>query len=522
VAGQDHITETLRRQVDRGRLSHAYLLVGSRGTGKTSCARILARAVNCQNPEDGNPCNVCEFCVGIENGGILDVLELDAASNNGVDNVRALREEAVYSPASVRKRVYIIDEVHMLSVAAFNALLKLLEEPPEHLMFILATTELHKVPATILSRCQRFSFKRLAPDAISARLAKVAEAEGLTLVEDAAKKLAALADGSMRDGLSLLDQCAAQPIIDLRCVLDTIGLAGRGEVSRLAEAVADRALADALGILDMLYNDGRDLPSLLNELASLLRDTLVYKLSPRSPLISVGVDGEDLSRLAEKMSAERLFYCLDVIRDASQALSRSGGARLVTEMCLIRMCDERLSDSEAALTARLERLESSGGVSAPATPVPDKAASPVKPKDIAPVVMSENDAPPADTAPSVDDDPAPSAPVTAPVKAVGDETEDFWRGILKLLEGDPAIHTLLGDGAKVSANLKGGELVVRAKSPFIVQTIESKAFSDPLRTAAREVLGREVALRVETDGGGDEPGQGKLERLSAFDIVKFE
>ena len=208
VVGQSHITDTLKRQVATGRLSHAYLFTGTRGTGKTTCAKILARAVNCEHPVDGNPCNQCPSCLGIESGSILDVLELDAASNNGVDQVRALRDEAVYTPAAVRKRVYIVDEVHMLSTAAFNALLKILEEPPEHLMFILATTELHKVPATIKSRCQQFSFKRILPGDIAARLAYVAREEGIELRGEGASLLARLADGGLRDALSLLDQCA--------------------------------------------------------------------------------------------------------------------------------------------------------------------------------------------------------------------------------------------------------------------------------------------------------------------------
>ena len=211
VVGQAHITDTLKRQVAAGRLSHAYLFTGTRGTGKTTCAKILARAVNCEHPVDGNPCNQCPACLGIENGSILDVLELDAASNNGVDQVRALRDEAVYTPAAVRKRVYIVDEVHMLSTAAFNALLKILEEPPEHLMFILATTELHKVPATIKSRCQQFSFKRILPGDIAQRLAYVAEQEGIDLTPEGAALLARLADGGLRDALSLLDQCAGPP-----------------------------------------------------------------------------------------------------------------------------------------------------------------------------------------------------------------------------------------------------------------------------------------------------------------------
>ena len=244
VVGQDHITETLKHQVASGRLSHAYLFTGTRGTGKTTCAKILSRAVNCQNPVDGNPCNQCPACLGIENGSILDVLELDAASNNGVDQVRALRDEAVYTPAAVRKRVYIVDEVHMLSTPAFNALLKILEEPPEHLMFILATTELHKVPATIKSRCQQFSFKRILPGQIAQRLGYVAQQEGIDLTGEGAALLARLADGGMRDALSLLDQCAGEGgAVNEERVRAVLGLAGNLETAALLEAVAFQAIA---------------------------------------------------------------------------------------------------------------------------------------------------------------------------------------------------------------------------------------------------------------------------------------
>ena len=208
VVGQQGVTQTLKNQLQTGRLSHAYLFTGTRGTGKTTCAKILAKAVNCENPQDGNPCNRCAACRSIDAGACMDVLEIDAASNNGVDSVRALRDDAVYTPAEVKKRVYIIDEVHMLSLSAFNALLKIIEEPPEHLLFILATTELHKVPATILSRCQRFAFRRIVPEDIVGRLNYIAYQESIELEPDAAAFLARLADGGLRDAVSLLDQCA--------------------------------------------------------------------------------------------------------------------------------------------------------------------------------------------------------------------------------------------------------------------------------------------------------------------------
>lgn len=360
VVGQSHITDTLKRQVANGRLSHAYLFTGTRGTGKTTCAKILARAVNCEHPVDGNPCNQCPSCLGIESGSILDVLELDAASNNGVDQVRALRDEAVYTPAAVRKRVYIVDEVHMLSTAAFNALLKILEEPPEHLMFILATTELHKVPATIKSRCQQFSFKRILPGDIAARLAYVAREEGIELRGEGASLLARLADGGLRDALSLLDQCAGPsgPIGEQE-VLDALGLAGNLETARLMEQLGGGDTAGALETLARLYGAGKDVGSLLGELSALTRDLLIRKTAPQggAALLTGGYDENTMRRLSNQFQTARLVQMLGLLQTTIADLSRSGNRRTDTELCLIRLCDPGLDESTAALNARLARVE---------------------------------------------------------------------------------------------------------------------------------------------------------------------
>lgn len=360
VVGQSHITETLKRQVASGRLSHAYLFTGTRGTGKTTCAKILARAINCEHQVDGNPCNQCDSCRGIENGSILDVLELDAASNNGVDQVRALRDEAVYTPAAVRKRVYIIDEVHMLSTAAFNALLKILEEPPKHLMFILATTELHKVPSTIRSRCQQFSFQRILPGDIAQRLDYVAEQEGIDLTSEGAALLARLADGGLRDGISLLDQCAGVGgTIREQQVLDALGLAGNLETVKLMSRVAGHDAEGALEDVARLYRGGKDVSSILGELAALTRDLLVRKTAPRSgtSLLTGGFDDGAMRTLSEKFLAPRLAWILSVVQRTLSELPRSGNQRTDAELCLIRLCDERLDDSPQGLAARINQVE---------------------------------------------------------------------------------------------------------------------------------------------------------------------
>ena len=360
VKGQDAIVKTLKNQIRADRIGHAYLFCGTRGTGKTTIAKIMAKAVNCEHPENGNPCNRCPSCLGIESGGFLDVMELDAASNNGVDHVRALRDEAIYSPAQVKKRVYIIDEVHMLSIAAFNALLKILEEPPEHLMFILATTELNKVPATILSRCQRFVFRRILPREIVGRLNYIAEQEGIDLRPDGAELLARLADGALRDALSLLDQCAAAGgTIDSAAVLDALGLAGNLQTAQLMECVLRRDAKAALLLLHKLYGGGKDVGAVLGELSTLARDLLISSTAPEggAALLSGGYDAQTLASLQKQADSARLIAICTTLQRAAADMNLSVNRRTDAELCLLKLCDETLSGDLSAIHARLTRLE---------------------------------------------------------------------------------------------------------------------------------------------------------------------
>ncbi len=360
VTGQPHITETLKTQVASGRLSHAYLFTGTRGTGKTTCAKILSRAINCEAPENGNPCNRCRFCRGILDGSILDVLEIDAATNTGVDNIRNLREEAIYAPASVAKRVYIIDEVHMLSTGASNALLKILEEPPEHLVFILATTELHKVLPTVLSRCQRFSFKRILPEDIIRRLTYIALQEQLTLTPEGAALLARLADGGMRDALSLLDQCAVSGgEITRDRVLDALGLAGNLKTAHILDAVLQGRAAEAIERFDELYAAGKDVSAVLSELTALCRDLLIRRTAPAAAerLMTGGYDDATLNMLDNHATSERLVSILELLRQAAEHCKVSGSSRTVAEVCLIRISDPSLDGSSGGLAARIAALE---------------------------------------------------------------------------------------------------------------------------------------------------------------------
>ena len=519
VVGQEHITETLKRQVATDRLSHAYLFTGTRGTGKTTCAKILSRAVNCEHPVNGSPCNQCPACLGIENGSILDVLELDAASNNGVDQVRALRDEAVYSPAAVRKRVYIVDEVHMLSTAAFNALLKILEEPPAHLMFILATTELHKVPATIKSRCQQFSFKRLLPTEISARLNHVCTHEGLALSSDAAALLARLADGGMRDALSLLDQCAGySETIDVPQVLEALGLAGNVETARLLDHIAKGNTAEALETLSKLYAAGKELRSLLGELSALTRDLLIRKTAPQggAALLTGGYDEATMRHLSNLLPPARLMQMLTVLQDTTAKLKESSNARTDAELCLIRLCDETLDGSVAGLTARLERLEQRMEYGTLAAPVREVPAAPVR-QDPAPPVWEDAPEPPpvadADLPPWDMEPPAPApqrvperpTPVPAPVPAPAAPTpvaaapvdSGFWKALVAGLTGKIPMgeYSFLIDPSTVG-EYADGVLTVWVDGGFAQIMLNKPSVLDPVGREAERMVGRKVQVFV--------------------------
>ena len=436
VVGQGHITRTLKRQVMSGHLSHAYLFTGTRGTGKTTCAKLLARAVNCLQPVEGNPCGQCAACKGIEDGSILDVVELDAASNNGVDQVRALREEAVYAPAAVKRRVYIVDEVHMLSTGAFNALLKILEEPPEHVMFILATTELHKVPATILSRCQRFSFKRIQAADIQNRLLYIAQAEGIALSEDAAALLARLGDGAMRDALSLLDQCAVSGgAVDRNTVLDALGLAGNTRTAHLMNHIRRGDTAKALTELSDLYAAGKDVGTVLSELSDLARDLLLRHTagSAAHGLLAGGYDEQTLSQLGKGFSPQRLLHMLRLLQDAMAKLKGSANRRTDAELCIIRLCDQTLDGSALGLSQRLSRLEAAlaNGYRVPAgenTPpfVPPPLPEADLPAEEAPqnLTADEIPAPTPSTDPPTAADPAAEAAEPAPTAGESVELSD--------------------------------------------------------------------------------------------------
>ena len=507
VSGQETVTAALKNELKTGRLSHAYLFTGCRGTGKTTCAKILAKAVNCQHPVDGDPCNECAICRGIDDGTILDVTEIDAASNNGVDSIRDLRDEVAFTPVSGTYRVYIIDEVHMLSAGAFNALLKTLEEPPAHVIFILATTEVHKLPATILSRCQRFDFGRIRPEEIAARITYVATEEGLTISPDAAMLLARLADGALRDGLSLLDQCASvAQHIDMDTVTTVTGMAGQDTLARLSDCVAAQDAPAALALVDQLYRSAKDMERLCAEWVSYLRNLMVLGSVTEVGELIVATPEEiaTMRAQAQKLGMATILHMMEVLQGTLDRLRGGVSRRVEMEMAVLRLCDPRLDDSKAALLHRIEVLETAvrNGVPAaapapvavaPAAPV---VAQPAIPAPVAPPAPEEiptpTEAPPAETAVM----PAIPAPVSAPIPApTGEMPFDGWAEVLDVLrKACPPLFGLL-DGT--TALLKNGNLVICLDNPLLAQLLKEGGNKQQLQEAVRQVTGQvyPMALR---------------------------
>ncbi len=381
VISQPHITTTLKNQITGGKHGHAYLFTGSRGTGKTTCAKILSMAVNCLSPKDGSPCLECDACREIMSGAAVDITEMDAASNNGVNDVRILRDEVAYTPVSCKYRVYIIDEVHMMSTAAFNALLKTLEEPPAHVIFILATTELHKVPATIVSRCQRFEFRRIDISDSADRLMQVAETEGISLQRDAAELISRLSDGGMRDALSILDRCiTAGTEITCDVVRTCAGVADNKHLFAFAEMVAGKDLSGCLNLLQQLYNDSKDLARLIDELSGHYRDLMLYKTVPEDKgLISALPDEySELSRLCDMYSLDDILRCLELLQKCADSIGKTRHRKTAAEMTLIRMCLGSTVSEDTPRRAVAEPVKKP--VSQPMgqefVPIPDEKLSP--------------------------------------------------------------------------------------------------------------------------------------------------
>ncbi|MBR4201632.1 MAG: DNA polymerase III subunit gamma/tau [Oscillospiraceae bacterium] len=484
IVAQPHITRTLKNQIVREKTAHAYLFTGSRGTGKTTCARIFAKAVNCLNPKDGNPCLECEICRDAEAGTLTDIIEIDGASNNGVDEVRNLRENAVFLPVRCKYKVYIIDEVHMMSAGAFNALLKMIEEPPEYVKFVFATTEIHKVPATILSRCQRFDFRRIIPADIAGRIQYIAEHESFSISNAAAHRIAVLSDGGMRDALSLLDQCAAvSETIETETVEEAVGVAGTESVFLILRAIAEKNAADALERIDLLYQQSKDMTRFADELSQQLRSLMILKTAPNDPTL-VDMMPDDLAALQEiaaMYTLPEIIEALGAIRQCCDRMTRAGNRRMELEMTLIRLCtDQQQSSGDfKALTARIAALEQQladlqrhGIAAAPQQLPPPKRKQPVSARGI--------------PAQNLQIETKPDDKQLQPLKN--------WAAVLeRFYEMNPSVAGLLQNSNAYIYEEKNQLLMIVRNSMFkyLFKTTDANLLLD----AAEQVLGRRFQLR---------------------------
>lgn len=524
VYGQDHVTSTLKNEINENRISHAYLFTGSRGTGKTTCAKILAKAVNCENCVDGEPCNECEVCRGLDSGAIYDVVEIDAASNNGVDNIRDLREEANYTPSRGRYRVYIIDEVHMLSTGAFNALLKTLEEPPAHVIFILATTEVHKLPATILSRCQRFDFKRIQPETMAIRLKEVARAENMSLTDDSAILIARIADGALRDGLSILDQCASRSNnINSDLVSDVAGLAGREALYKLTDCIYNRSSSGAIKILADLYHNSYDMERLCVEMINHLRNFLIVKTVKKSRGLIICTDDEykSIVESTERFTLESIIFGLDLFQDTLTKIKAGANSRIEMEMSFIRLCEPKLESSQTAILDRLSQLEIklSRGIPVQRTVTPvavepeavhnDRDTVDEKPLE-APGTIEES----ARNAVPVDEPvTTPTIEQTLPPSEVSNLQEEFdrWAEFMDVIHRtDIALFGVL-NGA--NGYTRGEFFLIDSQNPTVREFIKIPTHSKAIKQALAEVTGKQFKLGLFKKKSNDAPKKDLLEDL---------
>ena len=541
VYGQDHITSILKYQCATGKFSHAYLFCGSRGTGKTSCAKILAKAVNCLNPTPAGPCGECAACRSIDSGAATDVLEMDAASNNGVDNIRDIRDEVIYTPSELKYRVYIIDEVHMLSASAFNALLKTLEEPPEHVVFILATTELQKLPATIISRCQRFDFRRISTDDLCARLHKIAREEEIDLSEEAARLIARQAQGGMRDAVSLLELCAGARLpITPELVTRTIGTTGREGTCRVVNAIADKNFDLLFEIIEEMVSASRDPAVFWQELIGYYRDMLVTKTvsDPSRYLDLTDSEKTALTAISARFTKETLLFHIGLLEDALFAMQKSYAVkRTVCEITLVRLCDPALDSSVESILARLSRVEEqlAAGVTvrtAPAEPIAEHAPAASVPMTAAPAVdepppmdmppelweppvdlfeptqptppasvrqeAPAPKAPPARTAPTPAQKPAPQGAPVAPVAPVAPAAPGGQRVLRPLRSWTEAVERVKSTSRMAASFLisakayttEDGKVVVKLDSTFARDMVAREGAPEALRGALSVILGR--------------------------------
>lgn len=476
VISQPHITKTLKNQITSGRTAHAYLFTGSRGTGKTTCARIFAKAVNCPQCSGGNPCLECSICHDADSFALSDIIEIDAASNNGVNDIRDLRDGAVYTPERCKYKIYIIDEVHMLSASAFNALLKIMEEPPEYVKFILATTEIHKVPATIVSRCQRFDFRRIKPEDIATRLLYVAQHEDFKLDEKAAALIARLSDGGMRDALSLLDLCASySPEIGLETVSSAAGIAGRDSLFEIMEAAVGGNAGDALAVADRLYSMSKDMQRLCSELTDQFRNVMLIKAAPenKNMLACMPDEIERLTEIAEKISLPDVLSKLTVLQDCSERMGKALSKRVELEMCLIRLCSAQSSKKSIDNPPEHDKIKQ-----AERAPIQKQTAALEKQ--------------PVQTAP--EEKKKPSAADFRPLIQ--------WSGILdELTKICPSLGATLIDSVAYASD---SILLIDAKNRFFLKLYKQDNNASYLKQAIESVMGKTYSIRARCSAAAKE------------------
>ncbi len=500
VVEQEHVVRTIKNTVKSERIAHAYLFCGTRGTGKTTMAKIFARAINCLNPKDGDPCNECEVCRGILEESILDVVEIDAASNNSVDNVREIRDEVVYAPSQAKYKVYIIDEVHMLSSGAFNALLKTLEEPPGHVVFILATTDPHKLPATILSRCQRFDFKKITPAGIAEQVKTIATASGVQIDDNGALLIARLADGALRDALSILDQCIAEGnnTITYENVLDAIGIVSDDFISEIVDNIESKNVEGLVADVEKLSASGRDILRFASDLVLYFRNLLICKLS-KNPENILDVGKQYLDKMivqSEAFSKERLIGTIKELSSFETQLKYALNQRVFLEVMLISISvgSYGQSESDNSLADRIANLESAvrTGAITIATSVKDGSSIPVqgKAENISPVSTGKK----LDNIPPV---PGSSAP-KAPAKNNSYNELGEWAAVLSDLKANRRMMLLsyLTSTKAVAAD-ESTVLVVFPPAVVSLKEIVSKAeHIDVLENALERRLGRRIRVKV--------------------------
>ena len=554
VYGQDHVTQTLRNELRLNRVHHAYLFTGSRGTGKTTCAKILSKAVNCLDIRDGDPCGECANCRGIDSGEILDVVEMDAASNRGIDDIRAIIDEVAFAPARAKYRVYIIDEVHMLSRDAWNALLKTLEEPPAHVVFILATTEVNKIPETILSRCQRFDFHRISPADISERLHEIAAKESVSLTDEAALLIAVIADGAMRDAISLLDRCIGiSTNVDADVVRSAAGLAAQGHLFEIVNCTINKNVTRPLEIVDSLYKDSKDMGSLCEELQSHFRSLMLIKTVSKPRELVVMSDREFDAAVAEAdyLSLPDILFAMDVLGRARAAMRESVSPRTELEMALVKLCAPELDKTDEALFARVTALEKalrllqSNGVpvaqpSAPAPelpkptveqkaeekkpepvqettpadpepvkettpekPEPEQKATPEKPQPAETPARQPISAPAVDTKPVAQSSAVPTAKPEhkAPARRQNVDMDELYRNakpfelwpdvVANLRNYSRAISAAFED---TNAYVSGDYLLIETNHEIAFELLKKSAQREEIRKAVQEVTGKVYKL----------------------------